>query len=218
MSQKNRRFKALGPCCKNNIRKKPNGNSSSYNANKKVDVPSAGEGIDAGVEVHFATENVDMRTVAGRLSADITAVFAAHYSRNLREEVKKGLYGRLKQGFYPLRAPIGHLDKGSAKPKIPDPIRAPLVREAFALYSTGNSWLPELAKEMFRRGLRNHNNGAVTINGLATILKNPFYVGLMRIVKTGQTFEGVHEPVVTHLRFHIQPNRPVRILQLFVDC
>jgi hypothetical protein len=31
----------------------------------------------------------------------------------------------------------------------------------------------------------------------ATILKNPFYVGLMRIVKTGQTFEGVHEPLVS---------------------
>jgi len=37
----------------------------------------------------------------------------------------------------------------------------------------------------------------VTINGLSTILKNPFYVGLMRIVKTGQTFEGVHEPLVS---------------------
>src|SRR5579862_2982193 len=46
--------------------------------------------VDAGVEIHFATENLDLRTVAGRLSADIQAVVAAHYSRNLREEVKKG--------------------------------------------------------------------------------------------------------------------------------
>jgi CheY-like chemotaxis protein len=55
-----------------------------------------------------ADEGVDLRTVSGRLSADIQAVVAAHYSRNLLEETKKGLYGRLKQGFYPLRAPIGY--------------------------------------------------------------------------------------------------------------
>jgi site-specific DNA recombinase len=80
--------------------------------------------VDAGVQVYFASENVDLKTVGGRLSADIQAVVAAHYSRNLREEVKKGLYGRLKQGCYPFRAPIGYLDQGSAKVKIPDPARA----------------------------------------------------------------------------------------------
>jgi DNA invertase Pin-like site-specific DNA recombinase len=161
------------------------------------DWADVGKLVDAGVEVHFATENVDLRTVAGRLSADIQAVVAAHYSRNLREEVKKGLYGRLKQGFYPWRAPLGYLDQGSAKAKIPDPVRAPLIQEAFTLYASGRFSLPRLAMEMFCRGLRNRNGGNVTINGLATILKNPFYVGLIRIFKTGQTFEGTHEPLVT---------------------
>ena len=152
---------------------------------------------DAGVDVHFATENVDLKTVAGRLSADIQAVVAAHYSRNLREEVKKGFYGRLKQGFYPIWAPIGYLDQGSAKVKIPDPIRAPLVREVFSLYNSGEFSLPQLAEEMHRRGLRNRKGGAVSINGLATILRNPFYIGLIRIKKTGQTFNGNHEPLIT---------------------
>jgi len=82
-----------------------------------------GKLVDAGVDVHFATESIDLKTTAGRLSADIQAVVATHYSRNLRDEVKKGLYGRLKQGFYPLKAPVGYLDQGSAKPKIPDPVR-----------------------------------------------------------------------------------------------
>jgi hypothetical protein len=34
-----------------------------------------------------ADEGVDLRTVSGRLSADIQAVVAAHYSRNLLEPV-----------------------------------------------------------------------------------------------------------------------------------
>ncbi len=152
---------------------------------------------ESGVQVHFAAENVDLKTVAGRLSADIQAVVAAHYSRNLREEVKKGLYGRLKQGFYPLRAPVGYLDQGSAKPKVADPIRAPLIQEAFRLYSTAQYSLPQLAEEMYARGLRNLRGGPVTVNGMATILRNAFYTGLMKIQKTGQTFEGLHQPIIS---------------------
>jgi len=49
-----------------------------------------GELIDAGVEVHFATESLDLHTRGGRLSADIQAVVAADYIRNLREETRKG--------------------------------------------------------------------------------------------------------------------------------
>lgn len=155
-----------------------------------------GKLVDAGVDVHFATESIDLKTTAGRLSADIQAVVATHYSRNLREEVKKGLYGRLKPGFYPWRAPIGYLDQGSAKAKILDPIQASLLKSAFELYGSGTHSLPELAREMFRRGLRNRKGGKVSINGLATILRNPFYVGLIRIMKTGQMYKGNHEPLV----------------------
>lgn len=165
------------------------------------DWADVGKLADAGMEVHFANESVDLKTVAGRLSADIQAVVAAHYSRNLREEVKKGFYGRLKQGYYPLRAPIGYLDQGSAKPKIPDPDRAPLVRLAFELYSSGAYSIPQLAREMFRRGLRNRKGGAVSVNGLAKALKNPFYIGLLRIFATGQMYQGNQEPLISASTF-----------------
>ena len=155
-----------------------------------------GKLVDCGADIHFATENLDLKTVAGRLSADIQAVVAAHYSRNLREESKKGFYGRLKQGYYPRRAPIGYLDQGSAKPKIFDPERAPLVHKAFDLYSTGTISLPNLVKDLFRLGLRNRGGGRLSLNGLATMLRNPFYIGLIRIYRTGETFHGVHEPLI----------------------
>src|SRR4029077_2705893 len=91
---------------------------------------------DSGIEIHIASENLDLRSRGGRLSADIQAVVAADYIRNLREETRKGFYGRLKQGLYPLAAPIGYLDRGKGKPKEPDPAKAPLVRRAFELYAT----------------------------------------------------------------------------------
>lgn len=160
-----------------------------------------GELIDQGIEVRFANESLDMQSRGGRLSADIQAVVAADYIRNLREEAKKGLYGRLKQGFYPWRAPIGYLDNGSAKPKTVDPVKGPLIRQAFALYATGQWSIPRLVEEMERRGLRNLGGGNVTKNGMHTILRNPFYTGLMRIIVAGETCEGNHEALISRSQF-----------------
>lgn len=43
-----------------------------------------GELIDRGVQVHFAHEAIDLHSRGGRLLADIQAVVAADYIRNLR--------------------------------------------------------------------------------------------------------------------------------------
>jgi site-specific DNA recombinase len=58
--------------------------------------------IESGVDVRFAHESLDMQTRGGRLTADMLAVIASDYIRNLREEIRKGILGRLKQGIYPL--------------------------------------------------------------------------------------------------------------------
>jgi DNA invertase Pin-like site-specific DNA recombinase len=165
------------------------------------DWADVGKLADTGIAIHFANESVDLATVSGRLSADIQAVVAAHYSRNLREEAKKGIYGRLKQGFYPFRAPIGYLDQGSAKKKAPDPVMARLVQQVFELYGAGTFPLEALAAHMYELGLRNRRGGRVTVTGISTILTNPFYIGIMRIKKTGQDFSGMHVPLVSRELF-----------------
>ena len=160
-----------------------------------------GELIDQGIEVHFANEALDLHSRGGRLSADIQAVVASDFIRNLREETKKGIYGRLKQGFYPLRAPIGYLDNGAAKAKTIDPEKGPLVRQGLELYATGQWSIPTLVDELYRRGLRNHAGGRVTRTGLHTILRNPFYTGIIRIRATNQTFAGNHESLISKRTF-----------------
>jgi site-specific DNA recombinase len=152
--------------------------------------------FDRGIDVQFAHDSVDLRSRGGRLSADIMAIVAADYIRNLREEVKKGFYGRLKQGIYPLPAPIGYLDRGQGNPKAIDPHRAPFVQLAFIRYATGTVGLKDLCKELRDRGLRTRVGKPVSFTSLSLILNNPFYVGLIRIRKTDETFEGKHPPLV----------------------
>ncbi len=160
-----------------------------------------GEMIDQGIEVHFAHESLDLHSRGGRLSADIQAVVAADYIRNLRDEVRKGIMGRLKQGIYPLPAPIGYMDQGGGRPKAPDPATAPLVRWAFETYATGKSNLHSLQADLYATGLRNRRGRKVSISGLSCLLNNPFYIGLIRIKRTGELFQGIHEPLISKQLF-----------------
>jgi site-specific DNA recombinase len=160
-----------------------------------------GELIDRGIEIHFANEALDLSSRGGRLSADIQAVVAADYIRNLREETIKGMYGRLKQGFYPMPAPLGYADNGAGRAKTPDPQKAPLVRTAFELYATGRYNLLRLGQELNRLGLRSKNSKPIGRTRLSELLNNPFYYGLIRIQKTGQYFTGVHQPLISKAIF-----------------
>jgi site-specific DNA recombinase len=160
-----------------------------------------GELIDQGLEIHFANESLDLNSRGGRLSADIQAVVAADYIRNLRDEVRKGFYGRLKQGLYPLPAPLGYTNKGGGKPKEPDAIVAPLIKKAFELYASGKYSLDHLAAELYRRGLRTREGGQITRSMLDYLLRNPFYMGLIRIRRSGEYFSGIHQPLVTKSLF-----------------
>lgn len=152
---------------------------------------------DKGIAVHFVSESLDLRSTGGRLAADVQAVVAAHYIRNLREETKKGLYGRFKQGIYCLGAPVGYLDRGGGKPKEIDPVKGPLVRRAFELYASGRYNLRDLRVEITRAGLTNRSDKPLTLSGFSWLLNNPFYMGIIKLRKTGEVFQGIHEPIVS---------------------
>lgn len=167
-----------------------------------ADWAKIGDLADAGIDVHFANESLDFRSRGGRLAADIQAVIAADYIRNLREETIKGISGRLKQGLYPFKAPMGYVDNGKGKPKTIDPVRGPLVREAFELYASGQHSLLSLLSELERRGLRNENGRPISKGCLENILNNPFYYGIIRIKRTGATYKGIHEALIAPSLFH----------------
>ena len=104
--------------------------------------------------------------------------------------------------MFPLPAPIGYIDQGKGKPKILDPIKAPLVREAFELYATGTIGLKDLLATMAKRGLvSGRTNRPLSLCGISTMLNNPFYIGLIHIRRTNETYNGVHEPLISKALF-----------------
>jgi DNA invertase Pin-like site-specific DNA recombinase len=155
-----------------------------------------GELIDQGIPVYFASDDIDMTSRGGRLAADIQAVVAADFIRNLREEAKRGIRKRLEQGLRPNGAPVGYLDRGKGQPKVIDSEKGPLVRLAFTWYATGDYTLRKLASILSDLGLRNRRGGRITLSGLSHLLRNPFYIGYLDVRSTGELLPGVHQPLV----------------------
>ncbi|HTG36541.1 MAG TPA: recombinase family protein [Thermoanaerobaculia bacterium] len=152
---------------------------------------------DEGFDVCFASDNLDLSTRGKRLLADVQAVFATDYIRNLKEEVRKGIHGRLTQGLLPWGAPLGYVNNGHrGKVKTIDPVTGPIVRRAYELYATGAHSLDTLCTELQRMGLRNRQGGRVTRNGVSAMLNNPFYIGLIAHKKGGAVYKGVHDPLI----------------------
>ena len=163
------------------------------------DWASLGELIDAGFDVRFAGDSLDLHTRGGRLAADIQAVVAADFVRNLREETLKGINGRLEQGLWPFRAPLGFEDNGPGKVKTVHPIQGPLVRNAFERYATGQYSLRDLVVRMNQDGLTNIEGRPVHTETLSKMLRNPFYMG--RLCSGNRSYPGTHEQLVTDQLF-----------------
>lgn len=161
---------------------------------------------EAGVMLVSATENID-ETPSGMLLHGIMSTIAEFYSRNLANEVTKGMTQKAATGGTVARAPIGYLnvhkrdELGRDVPTVdPDPDRAALVRWAFEAYATGNYSTTALREELIDRGLTTvpTPKRPAKAPGLSTIqqmLSNPYYKG--DVIFRGARYDGLHEPLVS---------------------
>src|SRR3989339_877878 len=117
-------------------------------------------------QVHFVKENCVLSKDSksnDKFIWNIKVSTAQYYIDNLSEEVKKGQKEKIAQGWLPTKPPLGYKTTGEKGHKIHiiDDIKAPLIREMFELYSTGNHSTLSLVKEMYKKGLRNRTGRTV---------------------------------------------------------
>ena len=159
---------------------------------------------ELGVRLVSTSENID-QTPGGLLVHGIMASIAEFYSKNLSNEVKKGMAEKVRGGGCIGRAPLGYRNVittkngQEARIVVVDEVRGPLVAWAFAAYASGEWTLRRLAKELTLRGLTTVPTASlpekpVTVQLLSKVLHNPFYVG--EVVYQGVHYAGSHEPLV----------------------
>ena len=151
-----------------------------------------------GCVLHFAGESISTNQPLGRNMIYMLWGMASGYTENLKAEINKGILGRLKQGRVPAAVPIGY-KKGEECKAFLDPAIAPLVKQLFADYASGNYSVQMLIKRAREIGLTSIHGGALSKNSIHSILRQPFYYGLIRHRKG--FFIGEHEPLITKEMF-----------------
>ena len=97
-----------------------------------------------GVDIRFVLAKYD-KTSSGALHMDIDGMFAEHHSRVTSEKVSLNIKNNREKGICTYRAPVGYLNTGTMEYKPFDSDRAPLIKQFFELYATGDWTLAGLA-------------------------------------------------------------------------
>ncbi|OLO87595.1 recombinase family protein [Actinomyces naeslundii] len=160
---------------------------------------------EAGVRLVSTSENID-QTPGGMLLHGIMSSIAEFYSRNLANEVIKGMGEKARNGGTLGKAPLGYVnvrgrdEHGREVRTVElDQQRAPLLRLAFSEYATGNWTVSQLADHLNTLGLSipptpRRCAKPITTTRLHKILRHPYYKGVVTF--QGVEYPGKHEPLV----------------------
>lgn len=118
--------------------------------------------------------------------------------------VKRGIRAKCEMGWRPGMPPIGYYNRAfnGVKDIIPDPDRAPLIKEMFErVAKNGDSgrtikrWLDEV-------GMTTRSGKGVALSQIYQMLKNSFYFGEFEYpIGSANWYEGKHEPLISRELF-----------------
>ena len=140
------------------------------------------------IELHFASDNLVITpdiSATEKFQFGINLGLAKYYSDAISDSVKRAYETKIKKGEWIGRAIIGYVNVGDEKNRkdiVPDPLRSHYIMRIFTVYATGNYSLKQIRDEMEKSGLTGTIEGnPISTSMVYTILKNPFYCGLLMI-------------------------------------
>ncbi|HUD05117.1 MAG TPA: recombinase family protein [Patescibacteria group bacterium] len=131
------------------------------------------------------------------LIPNIFASVAQWESEVNSSRTKDALQQKFEEGWQPYSRYPGYRSVGGKDEKKtcePDPYTAPIIKELFELYSTGNYSIIELQDWLAEKNILSRNGTTLGHSVIDTILNNPFYYGLARW--HGVSKMGKHKPII----------------------
>src|SRR4030042_5144710 len=117
-----------------------------------------------------------------------------YYVDNLKENVIRGMRQKIRNGVWPLWAPLGYLNNPITRGIDFDKKKTLLIKKMFKVYATGNYTLKEMSEWCKKSGFKSNLDNDISPGQVQTTLQNIFYIGLMKY--KGEVFEGTHKPLI----------------------
>lgn len=176
--------------------------------------------IDGGALIHFLGKGhlKELVTIEGTYTGSGDSKFmlsvlfgaATKMTDDLIQGVKRGNKSIHEKGRITGSPPIGYMKirdrhgfRGAGK-VVPDPVRFPLLRQAFDEVLAGTFTIAEVWRRardagLTRRETAHRSADPIGINHFYKVLENPFYCG--RVVRCGVVYAGEHEPMLPPAEF-----------------
>ena len=138
-------------------------------------------------------------TSQGKFMLSIAFGQSKYYVDSLSENTKRGLRQKVRRGERPGLAPIGYINDVRTKTVVIDKRRAPIVVEAFELYTKGASRLEDIAIFLASKGMLTKSGKQFPKDKIKRMLTNPFYYGHFRYF--GEVHEGKHTAIISKKLF-----------------
>ena len=129
-----------------------------------------------GVGVFFQNDNINTLDEDAELRLTIMSSIAQDELRKLSSRVKFGHQQAIKSGVVLGNSRIFGYQK-DGKRLIIDESQAPMVRDLFRLYATGEYSMKQLEKIFYEQGYRNYNGNKIAHTTMSGIISNPKYKG-----------------------------------------
>jgi len=150
------------------------------------------------VHLHFLRENLILTkesNSADIIRWDIAIMFSKSYILMMTDNILRSMKHKVKQRGIINHLPTGylHIDKKG----VLDPVRSPLIRQLFELYSTGNYSLDMLVDKMAMLGLTSRITGKPFRKAtLHAILNNQTYYGIVKAF--GEIYTPDIDPIISY--------------------
>ena len=132
--------------------------------------------LNAGVAVFFQNDNINTLDEDSELRLTIMSGIAQDELRKLSSRVKFGHQQAIKNSVVLGNSRIFGYRKDGGRLLI-DEDEAPMVRELFALYATGEYSMKQIETLFWERGYRNHNGNRIAHTTMSGMISNPKYKG-----------------------------------------
>lgn len=154
-----------------------------------------------GVKLLSVSENGD---VTEGLIGNIFASVAEWESDVNGQRTRDALMQKFREGWQPSPLYVGYRSVGGDRERKtcePDPYVAPVIKELFELYATGNYSILSIQEWLSKKNVISRNGTGLGHSVICNILNNPFYYGLIRW--HGESKIGKHTPIITKELFDV---------------
>lgn len=151
-------------------------------------------------EIRSATGDVYTQD-SDHLILQIHFGMANQYSRNLSQNVRRGLVHKAERGEYARPSIVGFEgfgDRGRRNIR-PHAFEAPLIKQAFEIMATGKYSLGYIVQYLYDKGLRTKRGKRIGKSHIHSILTTPTYYG--QFYRNGELYQGNYEAIINKQLF-----------------